>query len=136
MVREWQTELLGRGLSTGTVRQSRQVLSLILGQAADDGLIARNPVAKVKPPTVRPRRQLFLTALELGCLADDAGHYGPLIWFLGWSGLRLGEAVALRAGRVDTRTRRVRVEESATESESGLVWGTPILHSTSRRGPR
>lgn len=128
MVREWQTELLGRGLSTGTVRQSRQVLSLILGQAADDGLIARNPVAKVKPPTVRPRRQLFLTAFELGRLADESGHYGPLVWFLGWSGLRLGEAVALRAGRVDPKRRRVRVEESATESESGLVWGKPKTH--------
>jgi integrase len=128
MVREWQTGLLDQGLSTGTVRQSRQVLNLILGLAVDDGLLVRNPVSKVKAPTVRPRRQRFLTAFELGRLSDECGYYGPFVWFLGWSGLRLGEAVALRVGRVNPNRRRVRVEESATESDGGLVWGVPKTH--------
>ena len=87
MIREWQNGLLANGLSAGTVRQSRQVLSLVLGQAVNDGILARNPVDKVKPPTVRPRRQRFLAADQLDDLADECGDYGPLIWFLGWSGL-------------------------------------------------
>lgn len=100
-VREWQNRLLGNGLSTGTVRQSRGVLSLILNQAVNDGLLVRNPCEKVKPPTVRPRRQLFLTSDQLASLAVECGDYAPFVWFLGWSGLRLGEAVALRVGRVN-----------------------------------
>lgn len=56
-IREWQNGLLANGLSAVTVRQSRQVLSLILGRAVDDGVLVRNPCEKVKPPTVRPRRQ-------------------------------------------------------------------------------
>jgi integrase len=127
-VREWQNRLLGDGLSTGTVRQSRGVLSLILGQAVNEGLLVRNPCEKVKPPTVRPRRQLFLTANQLAALADKCGDYGPLVWFLGWSGLRVGEAVALRVGRADPSRRRIRVEEAATEVGGRLVFGTPKSH--------
>lgn len=73
------------------------------------------------------RRQLFLTAFELGRLADEA-PYDTLVWLLGWSGLRWGEAVALRAGCVEGR--RVRVEESATEVGGNLEWGTPKTHET------
>ena len=129
-IRGWQNQLLGNGLSAGTVRQSRGVLSLILSQAVNDGLLVRNPCEKVKPPTVRPRRQLFLTADQLSALADECGDYGPFVWFLGWSGLRLGEAVALRAGRVDAGRRRVRVEESATEIRGQLVFSSPKTHES------
>ena len=127
-IREWQNGLLGNGLSAGTVRQSRQVLSLILGRAVDDGVLVRNPCEKVKPPTVRPRRQRFLTAVQLSDLANECGEYGPLVWFLGWSGLRFGEAVALLVGRVDVSRRRIRVEEAATEVRGRLVFGTPKTH--------
>jgi integrase len=124
-VRSWQAGLLADGLSAATVRQTARLLRSILGQAVDDGRLARNAAAKVKQPSVRPRRQLFLTAAELGDLADECGEYGPLVWFLGWSGLRFGEAVALRAGRVDQKRRRVRVEEAATEVGGRLVFGPP-----------
>lgn len=124
-VRSWQAGLLADGLSAATVRQTARLLRSILGQAMDDGRLARNSAAKVKQPTVRPRRQLFLTAAELGELADECGEYGPLAWFLGWSGLRFGEAVALRVGRVDPKRRRVRVEEAATEVGGRLVFGPP-----------
>ena len=79
---------------------------------------------------MRKRRQLFLTAFELGRLADESGDYAPLVWFLGWSGLRWGEAVALRVGRVNPKRRRVRVEESATEIGGRLVFGSTKTHET------
>jgi integrase len=124
-IRSWQAALLAEGLSAATVRQTARLLRSILGQAVDDGRLARNAAAKVKQPSVRPRRQLFLTAAELGDLARECGEFGPLVWFLGWSGLRFGEAVALRAGRVDQQRRRVRVEEAATEVGGRLVFGPP-----------
>lgn len=97
-VRQWLTSLLQEVLSPATVRTYRQILGQVLNQAVADDLIQANPVEKVKAPTVRPRRQLFLTASELEMLAEASGDYGPLVWFLGWSGLRFGEAAALRVG--------------------------------------
>jgi hypothetical protein len=64
--------MVDEGLSAARIRQALQVLYASLGVAADDGLIARNPTEKVKPPPVRKRRQLFLTAHQLENLADTA----------------------------------------------------------------
>jgi integrase len=127
-VRSWVASMVEEGLSSARIRQALQVLHASLDVAVDDGLIARNPTDRVKAPRVEKRRQLFLTAFELGRLADEAAPYDTLVWFLGWSGLRWGEAVALRAGRVDGR--RIRVEESATEIGGKLEWGRPKTNET------
>jgi len=116
------------GLAPSTVYTYRRVLAQILNQAVDDGLIVSNPAKKAKAPSVRPRRQLFLTADEFRELADECGDFAPLVWFLGWSGLRFGEATALRVGQVDPSRRRVRVEEAATEVGGRLVFGAPKTH--------
>jgi integrase len=129
-VREWQTLLLRKGLSPATVRTYRQILGQVLRQAVADGLLLTNPVEGVRTPTVRPRRQLFLTAEDLERLAAAAGGYGPLVWLLGWSGLRFGEAAALRAGNIDAARRRVRVEESVTEVGGRLEFGPPKTYES------
>jgi integrase len=129
-IRGWLTSLLAEGLSPATVKTYRQILGQVLNQAVADGILITNPVDAVKTPTVRPRRQLFLNADELGMLADAAGHYGPLVWFLGWSGLRFGEAAALKVGNVDPDRRRIRVEESITDVGGRLVLGPPKTHET------
>jgi integrase len=129
-VRAWVAAMADGGLSPARIRQALQVMRASLEVAVEDGLIARNPAARVKAPPVRKRRQLFLTAFELGRLADESGDYAPLVWFLGWSGLRWGEAVALRIGRVNPKRRRVRVEESATEIGGRLVFGSTKTHET------
>jgi integrase len=46
-----------------------------------------------------------------------------LVRFLGWTGLRVGEAAALRVGRLDLLARRVEVVEAATEVNGRLAWG-------------
>jgi len=83
---------------------------------------------------VRRRRQLFLTAEELGLLSVAAEgrqtRAGTLIALLGYSGLRWGEAVALRWSSVDVERRRVKVEASATEINGHLEWGAPKTHET------
>lgn len=124
-VRRWLAAMTEEGLSASTVHTNRKVLTEVLDQAVDDGLIASNAAKKAKAPSPRPRRQLFLTASELRELADECGPYAPLVWFLGWSGLRFGEATALRVGRVDPARRRVRVEEGATEVGGRLVFDLP-----------
>ncbi len=131
-VREWVASMVDEGLSPARTRQALQVLHASLDVAVDDGLLARNPTDRVKPPAVRRRRQLFLTADQLDALALAAdGHSkgaGGLIHLLGYGGLRWGEAVALRWENVDTARRRVKVKESATEIGGRLEWGTPKTH--------
>ena len=129
-VREWLSTLLAEGLSPATVRTYRQIFGQVLNQVVADGLLLSNPVDGVKAPTVRPRRQMFLSADELKLLAKAAGDHEALILFLGWSGLRFGEAAALRVGKVDTGRRRIRVEESVTEVGGRLVFGPPKTHES------
>jgi integrase len=130
VVRAWVAEMADEGLSGARIRQALQVLRASLDVAVSDGLIVKNPASGVKAPRVEKRRQRFLTADELGRLAKGAGDYGPLVWLLGWSGLRWGEAVALRVGKVDTKQRRLRVEEAATEVGGTIYFGLPKTHET------
>lgn len=131
-VRSWVTSMVEEGLSAARIRQALQVLHASLDVAVDDGLIAKNPTDRVKPPAVRKRRQLFLTADQLDALAAAADSQrkgmGGLIYLLGYGGLRWGEAVALRWDNVDTTRRRVDVRESATEISGRLDWGKPKTH--------
>jgi integrase len=67
---------------------------------------------------------LFLDAAQVEQLADAIGpHYRVLVWFLAYTGLRFGEAVALRVKRLDLLRGRFEVVEPATEVGSALVWG-------------
>ena len=132
VVRSWVTDLRGSGLSAASVRQARQILHAALEVAVSDGILPRNAVDPVSPPSVRPRRQLFLSEVDLEHLAEAAEHrqetMGSLVLLLGWSGLRWGEAAALRGGRVDVDRRRIHVVEAVTEVGGRLEWGTPKTH--------
>lgn len=125
-VRGWVAAMVDEGVSPARIRQAVQVLRASLNVAVEDGLIAKNPAARVKAPRVEKRRQRFLTAFELERLASEAGDYAPLVRLLGWSGLRWGEAVALKVGSVDGR--RLTVTESATEVGGQLVFGPTKTH--------
>ncbi len=131
-VRSWMAEMAAEGLSPASIRQQRQVLHAMLEVGVADGLLGRNPTAHVKAPSVSRRRQLFLTAEQLARLADACEERqegaGVLVRFLGYSGLRWGEAVALRRSAINVDRRRVRVKESATEVGGKLEWGTPKTH--------
>jgi integrase len=132
VVRSWVTELRATGLSAASVRQARQILHAALEVAVTDGILSRNAVDPVSPPSVQPRRQMFLTEAEIGRLAEAAEQrqetMGSLVLLLGWSGLRWGEAVALRGRRVDIDRRRIRVVDAVTEVGGRLEWGTPKTH--------
>jgi integrase len=131
-VRAWMAEMSKEGLSPARIRQARQVLHQMFEQAVDDGLVARNPTTRVKAPTVRPRRQLFLSAEEVSRLADACEKRqdgaGVLVRFLSYSGLRWGEAVALKRSSITRKGCHVRVKEAATEIGGKLDFGTPKTH--------
>jgi integrase len=127
-VRTWVSTMEGEDLSPSRIRQAHQVLHSSLGQASEDGLIGRNPAAGVKVPSDMEREMLFLTVKQIRILASEAEKYqrgaGPLITFLAWSGLRWGEVVALRRSSLNILRNRVVVNQSATEVNGSLTFGT------------
>jgi len=65
---------------------------------------------------VEPREPRFLTQDEVRRIAEGVPeHYRALVSFLAWTGLRIGEASALRVKNLDLTVRTVRVVENSPE---------------------
>ena len=122
-VREWIAALVKGGPSPSRVRNADQVLSQVLAAAVEGGRLARNPATGIRLPKRVEREMLFLDAAQVEQLADAIGpNYRVCVYFLAYTGLRFGEAVALRVKRLDLLRGRCEVVESATEVGSALVW--------------
>lgn len=133
-VRLWQQRLREKNLSAASIRQARQVLSASLEQAVQERLIPHNPVEGVRAPRVLPRNQIHLTAGQVAsfawaceCVREGSGR---LIAFMAWTGLRWGEATALRWRQVDPKRRRVAVREAVSDVRGRLIVGSPKTHES------
>lgn len=134
-VSAWVGDLHRAGLAPGTVRQTYRVLSLILDATVQDGRIARNPAAGVALPRRVRSEPRFLTAEEVGRLAQAAGRYRLTVLVLAFTGLRFGELVALRVRRVDAERGRITIAESASEIGGQLVWSSSTKTHQTRSVP-
>jgi integrase len=127
---------VGEGLSSRTVRYCHTILSAALAAAVRERRLARNPAADAKPPTAReaksPEMQCW-TAAQLAAFlrwSVAGSQYHPLWATLAATGMRRGEALALRwrdisldAGTVSIR-RSAGVVRNAGEA-SVMVEGAP-----------
>ncbi|MFB7724121.1 tyrosine-type recombinase/integrase [Nocardia sp. NPDC056100] len=77
----------------------------------------------------------YLTHLEVMKLAMAAGRFRPLVLTLAYTGIRFGEAVALRATAVDLDTRRITIFRSATGVTGKGVVETSTKNHTTRAVP-
>ncbi len=138
--RDHKGERSGRLLSARTVRYVHTILSAALADAAEAGRLARNPAAH--PPTAKQAKAQEMhawTAAQLAaflCWAGGDGHaHAPAWYVLAHTGMRRGEALALRwrdvdldAGTLSIRRSAgmVRVAgESAEVTEGGTKSGEP-----------
>lgn len=128
-VQSWIKGMEDDGLSASRIRQARQCLSAMLATAVLDGVIAKNPTEGTKLPKTPERTHRYLTVAQVKALAAHCealrASTGRLVAFLAYSGLRWGEAVALRNRDVDPLRRAVSVQLSATEVGGSLVVGSP-----------
>ncbi|MBF5082332.1 site-specific integrase [Quadrisphaera sp. INWT6] len=130
-VSSWVASLSAAPLAPSTVRQAHRVLSRVLQHAVKDGRVPRNVAEGVPLPRLGRPQSRFLTLEEVERLATAAeriGDGGDLVRLLALTGLRFGEAVALRVGRVDLQRRRLSVVQSVTEVNGILEWGLPKNH--------
>lgn len=125
---EVQAWVSGIDKSASYVRQVHAVLAQILDLAVQDKALRANPARGVKLPRKVPKSKTYLTANQLGMLAQHSGDYAPLVWLLGTVGLRWGEAAALRACDVNVLRRRISVERNAVLVGREVIIGTPKTH--------
>lgn len=89
-----------RKYSESSLRSMRVALSLTLGWANDCGWISKNPCTRIKLPKRTGGRKVTRTVLtpeQVRAIAEKLEEpYTTLVLFLAASGLRIGEAVALR----------------------------------------
>jgi integrase len=125
LVDSWVRDLTLGGLSASRVRQSHQLLSMILKAAVRARMISHNPAEGTPLPRSLPRQQRFLDAGEVDSLAAETpDRYQALIYTLAYGGLRWAEAVGLKAGSVELLRRRIEVTETLSEV-NGVLYQVP-----------
>lgn len=123
-VERFLTAKITAGLSPSRTGQCLRLLKLILGSAVQNGYVTASPTVGVKAPRRAQREMHFLSAPEIARLvAEVPSEYRCLILTLAYTGIRWGEAVALRVGRVDLHRNRLEIRESASEV-GGLHFGS------------
>jgi integrase len=120
-IREWRNKAM-KGVAPATVNGWHRVLKQVLDGAVEDGLLEGNPARSIKAlkegRTKGPRgnslgaeefRQFITTTKKLsgGAISEDVARF---IQTLAWTGLRKGEALALKWG--DYRDGELFVERS------------------------
>lgn len=92
----------GRKLTPGSVRKIHTVLSSVLGEAVELGMLRTNPAVRMRLPSSQPRDMMVLTAQEVQALSQAIGpDWRVLVYVAAYTGLRAGELWALRRMDVD-----------------------------------
>jgi integrase len=146
-VQTWVARLLagdgppvGRGarkpLAPKSVHNAHGVLYAILQAAVRQKLIPANPCLDTSLPRRGHHEMRFLTEPEIGrLLAAVPAHWRPLVLLLVSTGLRWGEATALRVADVDilAKVANLRVLRAVTERPGGELVYHPPKTERSRR---
>lgn len=111
------------GKAESTRRNCYTTLRKALDDAVTNGLLANNPAHRIRQPGVTRHEARFLTAVEVRRLLDAAAtyRYGDVLRFILGTGLRRGEALALRWADVDFDSAHARLHGSLTRRGSELV---------------
>jgi integrase len=126
-VRTWRAELIRSGDRPPTVAKAYRLLHAIMATALEDELILRNPCVLRGASTERSAERPIASVQEVFDLADAMDpKLRMMVLLAGFTGLRLGELLALRKDRVDLDACTVQVAEQYQELASGeLILGPP-----------
>jgi integrase len=115
-VAAWVNDLADtRGLSGKSIRHRHSLLSAALTSAQRDGLLETHPCKGMRMPrTDHDRREMvMLTRQEFARLIEPMkDHWKPLCILLVATGIRWGEATALRVGDVDLVAGTARIRQA------------------------
>ena len=100
-----------RKYADSTIRTIYTILRAGLDGAVRDGLLARNPAALVKRPGLARREAKHLPAADVVALVEAArnSRYHTALVLIATTGLRKGEALALKWEHVDLDARTIKI---------------------------
>jgi integrase len=123
-IKGWIAKLQDDKVGAATIAAAYRLLRTVLNVAVSERIIARNPAAGIETPKLERDEMRFLTPAELGAIAEAVPErYRALILLLGYGGLRIGEATALRVQNLDLLRGRVQVVEAFSAVSSRLILG-------------
>ena len=132
-VQQYLLEKLKQGFAWETTNHLRHLLSKVMGTAVNWDYVPNNPVRGVKMPErtlKRPHR--FLTAEEVRRLiAASKEPIHTIVLLATMTGLRIGEILALRWGRVDLLRGTLLVAETCYKGH----FGSPKTRASKREVP-
>lgn len=126
-VQAWISELSTRKSATIVIR-AYGALASILDVAVRDRRLLENPARGVKLPKKVKKARAYLTHNQVTALAEASGEHSTLIYLLAYTGLRWGEATALRVKDLDLLKLRLTVAENAVDVGGTIHVGTPKSH--------
>jgi integrase len=132
-IQHYLLEKLKSGYAWETTNHLRHLLSKVLGTAVNWNFLTENPVRGVKmPERTLKRPHTFLTTDEVRRLiAKSEEPVRTIILLAALTGLRIGEILALRWGRINFITTTLRVEETCYKGH----FGTPKTRASRREVP-
>ncbi|GAA4751585.1 site-specific integrase [Amnibacterium soli] len=126
-VQDWVAGLTRRRSATVVIR-AHGVLSGILERAVNDRQLGLNPTRGAALPRKGRKHRSYLTHTQVELLAREAREHRALVLLLAYTGLRWGEAVALRLDSVDFARERIVVRANAVNVAGHIIPGTPKSH--------
>lgn len=109
----------------GTLRKVQVVLSSILNEGVELGLLRDNPAARLRLPSPPRTEMTILTAEEIKALADAIPRASDrlAIYVAAYCGLRAGELWALQRRDIDLLHNRLHVQRALKDIRGHLEFG-------------
>ncbi|SKG74470.1 phage integrase family protein [Mycobacteroides abscessus subsp. bolletii] len=126
-----------RALSDSTIRQIYTALRAGLDGAVRDGLLAKNPAAAVKRPSVPRKEARHINTVDMTRLLQCAEglRYRNVLELIANTGLRRGEAVALHWSDIDLKARTLAVRGTLGRVNGELTITEPKTDRSRRSVP-
>ncbi|MCB2175942.1 MAG: site-specific integrase [Actinomycetales bacterium] len=135
-----------RALSDASIHRAFRVLRLLLDGAVRDGVLSKNPALAVDPPTAERKEARVLSADEVVRIVAAAGeldalrlerggyrtHHRALFALIAATGIRKGEALALRWEDVDFDKGTLAIRGTLSRVEGQLVVASPKTRASRR----
>ena len=145
-IQKLYNKMIKGGSAPATVRRNHQIINGCLAQAEKNKLISWNPAKATVLPKLEDDEARAMTVAEMNIFLNALnGIKGPYKVRVTWrtifltllgTGIRSGEALALRWARIDTRNRIATVMEGIKRTkEKGLVFGDPKTAKSKRSVP-
>ncbi len=134
VVQKLYSDMIKSGLSSATIQKTHNILHKALEIAVKNSVLMRNPLIGVELPKVERPDMITLNETDIHLVLDRAreSEYYPLWYTLIFTGLRRGEALALRWSDVDLLMLKASISRSATYLNKKVFFKAPKTKRSSR----